>query len=205
MDGVRWTARKPLNVGPLEQALECFRTTTCRQVAEAYLQLLRGNNGGIPAKNGVDLTGFAAAMSDLALTAVIKPDRCIWRLAGEKMQRRIGLDPIGRNYYDFVPAVRRKHAIRAMHMVVDLPCAFRVEIEQDFGEDVSRRVEVVGLPLSSDEAGVDGFILFGEREIDPDPEFPTDGIPMSGANVLRRDLIDLGYGVDENFEDIVPA
>jgi len=28
---------------------------------------------------------------------------------------------------------------------------------------------------------------------------------ITGTNVLRRDLIDLGWGVDETFEDQVPA
>ena len=199
-----WRLLRPFKTGPLSQALDDFRTRTCRQVAEAYRALLEGRDGAIPSKNGVDLRGFATAMPDLALTAIIKPDRCMYRLAGENLKRRIGLNPIDRNYYDFVPAIRREQAMRAMNMVIDVPCAFRAEIEQTYSDGQTRMVEAVGFPLSSEEPGVDGFILFGDRQIDFSPMDPIVGPALSGANVLRRDLIDLGFGVDEGFQDMVP-
>lgn len=185
--------------------MDDFKTATCRRVAQAYLELLRKGDGAIPAKNGVNLTGFATAMADMALTAVTKPDRCIYRLAGERLQRRMGINPIGRNYYDFVPEFRRDQAVRAMTMVVDVPCGFRAEIQQNYSDGSIRLVEAVGLPLTSDEPDVDGFILFGDRQIEYDIMTSRDDVSLLGANVVRRDLIDLGYGVDEQFEDLVPT
>ena len=205
VDGVIWTLRKPFKSGPLENSLDDFKTATCRRVAQAYLALLQESDGAIPSKNGVDLTGFATAMADMALTAVSSPDQCIYRLAGERLQRRMGLNPIGMNYYDFVPDLRREQAVRAMTMVVDVPCGFRAEIRQDYDNGSNRMIEAVGLPLSSDEPDVDGFILFGDRQIDFDPLASIDDTSLLGVNVIRRDLIDLGYGVDESFEDLVPT
>lgn len=204
VDEVIWKPRKPFKCGPLDKALDDFKTATCRRVAQAYLKLLNEAKGTIPAKNGVDLTGFATAMADMALTAVSKPDRCIYRLAGERLQRRIGLSLIGRNYYDFVPEVRREQAIRAMNMVVDVPCGFRAEIRQDYSDGSVRMVEAVGFPLTSDEPGIDGFILFGDRQIEFDATGGAGDSSWLGANVIRRDLLDLGFGVDEQFEDLVP-
>lgn len=204
VDGDIWKPRKPFKSGPLDKAMDDFKTATCRRVAQAYWNLLQEGGGVIPNKNGVDLTEFATAMSDMALTAVSKPDRCVYRLAGERLQRRIGFSPIGRNYYDFVPEFRRDQAVRAMNMVVDVPCAFRAEIQQDYSDGSIRLVEAVGFPLTSDEPGVDGFILFGDRQIDYDIMTSKDDVSLLGANVIRRDLIDLGFGVDEQFEDMVP-
>lgn len=200
-----WKTQKPHKSGTLQAAIEDFKTAACRQVAQAYLSLLEKEHGAIPAKNGVDLSGFAAVMPDLVLTAITVPDRCVYRLAGENMKRRVGLDPIGRNYYDFVPEERRAQAARAMNMVVEIPCAFRAEIEQSYSDGRARNIEAIALPLRSEEPEVDGFILFGDREFETSDRIFNDGVTLLGANVLRRDLIDLGFGVDDSFEDIVPG
>jgi hypothetical protein len=180
-----------------------LKTPASRILADGYRQLMAEHpDQGIPTKNRLDLGPLRAAMPHLVLTAVTRPDRCIYRLAGEEMKARIGMNPIGRNYYDLVPEQRRAHAARAMHMVIDQPCGFRAEIEQSYSDGRTRTVECLGLPLASEEPGVDGFILFADCQIGAgDSRFePT---LILGANVVRRDLIDLGFGVDECFEDIV--
>jgi hypothetical protein len=191
-----WTTLKPRCVGGLIEALAQYRTLGCRKLAEGYQAMLQNGGGVIPDKNQLDLAGFVAAMPHLALVAVTRPDLCIYRLAGERLKERVGFNVKGRNYYDFVPPERRQFAARAMHMVIETPCAFRAEIQQTYSE-------ATGFPLRSEEPGVDGFILFADQAIEPEPTF-YDGHPqLLGANVIRRDLIDLGAGIDETFEDMV--
>ncbi|MBK8157771.1 MAG: hypothetical protein IPK59_02905 [Rhodospirillaceae bacterium] len=119
------------------------------------------------------------------------------------MKERVGFNVKGRNYYDFVPSERRVSAARAMHMVIETPCAFRAEIRQTYSGGHGLVIEATGFPLQSEEPGVDGFILFADQAIEPDMRF-HDGHPqLVDANVIRRDLIDLGSGIDQTFEDIV--
>lgn len=200
-----WRTQRPALVTDLNGVqAHCRTDASCRLVA-GYAELLAEGGGALPAKNGLDLRRFAAVISSLVLVAVSKPDRCIYRLAGENVQRRIGLNPAGRNYYDFVPEVRRARAMHAMNMAIDVPCGFRAEIEQTYSDGLVRLIEALALPLVSAEPGVDGFILFADCHVEESDRFEPERRRWQGSNVLRRDLIDLGHGVDETFEDIVPA
>lgn len=197
-----WVRMKPAAVYPLEEAEPRCRSEASRRLARAYLAWREAAVGSVPRKNGLDLSRLGPVMEHMVLSAVTKPDKCVYRLAGEEMKARIGMNPVGRNYYDFVPPERLEQARRAMHMVIETPCGFRAEIDQRYSDGRSRRIECLGLPLVSDEAGVDGFILFSDCEIGRATPGLKQGM-LLGAQVVRRELIDIGFGVDETFEDVV--
>ncbi len=202
---MHWVTQKPYMRVALAHSMTIYVAEASRHVAEAYAALLVAEDGRLPAKSRLDVTTLARAIPHLVLCAITKPDRCIYRLAGEEVKGRIGRNPVGLNYYDFVPDERRAHAMRALNMVIDVPCAFRAELEQLYADNVVRRAEAVAFPLRSDQPGVDGFILFAESPLSPDQR-PPDGKPwLIGTNVRRRDLIDIGFGTDETFEDMVQA
>jgi hypothetical protein len=203
--GMDWTPRKPNRAGLLKDALAAYRTPACRTLAAGYLNMLETSPGRIPHKNDLDLASFAAIMPHLALVAISKPDRCTYRVAGERLKERVGLNLAGRNYYDFVQPERRQIAAGAMHMVIDTPCAFRAEIRQTYTGDTTLMIEASGFPLLSSETGVDGFILFADQGIDKLDELLTPHPILQGASLRRRDLIDLGFGIDDAFEDLIEA
>nr|WP_298684678.1 hypothetical protein [uncultured Dongia sp.] len=198
-----WTTLKPRCVGGLDEALSHYRTPGCRTLAEGYGAMLAASGGAVPTKHQLDLGVFVRAMPHLALVAVTKPDKCIYRIAGERLKERVGFNMAGRNYYDFVPPERRAFAARAMHMVIETPCAFRAEIQQSYSGDIALMIEATGFPLRSEESGIDGFILFADQSIERDADYLDSGLQLQGANVMRRDLIDIGFGVDETFEDMI--
>lgn len=167
--------------------------------------MLEAVPGRIPHKNDLDLANFATVMPHLALVAISKPDRCIYRIAGERLKERVGLNLAGRNYYDFVQPERQQIAAKAMHMVIDTPCAFRAELRQTYSGDIDLLIEASGFPLLSSENGVDGFILFADQGIDKLDDLLTPHPILQGASLRRRDLIDLGSGIDEEFEDLIEA
>ncbi|WP_374313328.1 PAS domain-containing protein [Dongia sp.] len=198
-----WTRLKPNYAGALKDAIERYRTPACRMLANGFLSMLDEAGGVIPQKNDLNLQNFVAVIPHLALVAVTKPDKCIYRVAGERLKERVGLNLAGRNYYDFVPPERRDVAARAMHMVIDTPCAVRAEIQQSYSGGSALMIEATGFPLKSSEPGIDGFILFADQAIEPDQLYHEVHPQLRGANVVHRDLIDLGFGVDADFEDIV--
>ncbi|TDQ83025.1 PAS domain-containing protein [Dongia mobilis] len=200
-----WRPKTPTHAGALSGALSRFRTPACRRLAEGYGELLAAKNGAIPGKSDLDLAGFVTAIPHLALCAITRPDRCVYRLAGEKLKQRMGFNPKGRNYYDFVPDERRKFAAEAMHMVIETPCAFRAEIRQTYSTGLFVLVEATGFPLLSAEPGVDGFIIFADQAIGSTEDLDMSVHELRGANVVLRDLIDLGAGVKEDFVDMVWA
>jgi hypothetical protein len=200
---MNWTTQQPNVFGSIEAVLSRFRTEGCRALAEGYQALMEQGAGEIPAKNGLDISKIVPAIPHLVLAAVTKPDQCIYRLAGEALMTRIGVNPKGRNYYEFVPKERFAHASHAMHMVIDQPSAFRAEISQQYSDGRVWMIEVLAVPLTSEDPEVDGFILFADCEINRQISALAPERRLVGANILVRDLIDLGYGVDANFVDRV--
>lgn len=180
----------------LERIVPCLETEPARILAEGYAALLRAApRGAIPAKNGLDVAAFAAVLPHVVLCAVTLGGPCAYRLAGQIMQERVGFNPVGRDYYEFVPPGRRDAARAAMETAITVPCGFRALVEQSYSRGLTRRVEALGLPLSSTEARVDGFLIFADSMLGgPDP-LADPGRTWLGADLIRRDWIDLGFGI----------
>jgi hypothetical protein len=202
---MHWVTRRPHARVALADSLPLFRTDCCRELAAAYLELLRGAGDKVPGKGRLDVTRLPAVIPHLILCALTLPDRCIYRVVGEEVRGRFDRNPVGLNYYEFVPAERRGHARHAMNMVIEVPSGFRVEIEQTYSSGLGRLVEAVAFPLASAQPGVDGFAVLAECAIGEAERIAEPGVTLLGTNVMRRDLIDIGFGTDESFEDLVPA
>jgi hypothetical protein len=200
---MNWVTRRPHSTVPLAAAGELYKTCCCRELAAAYGRLLAAHCGRLPPKNALDVTALPRVIPHLILCAVTPPDRCIYRIVGEDVKGRIG-NRVGRNYYDLVPAARRQHSMWAINMLVAVPCAWRVEIEQVYDSGIARLVEATAFPLASAEPGVAGFIVLADCEIGPSEAAAPGEVTLIGTNILRRDLIDIGFGVDEAFADLVP-
>jgi hypothetical protein len=91
-----------------------------------------------------------------------------------------------------------------MHMVVDRPSGYRAEVVQRLSNDYERTLESLALPLRSTEPGVDGFILITVAPIGESDASLPDAVKPVGVSITRRDLIDLGFGVEEDFVDYMP-
>jgi hypothetical protein len=200
-----WREQKPASVTTLAAIQGVLRTPAARNYAEAYLAMRAQAGGALPSKADLDMGRLARVLPHCALTAVTFSGPCVYRLAGDALQERLGFNPAGRNYYDFVPEARRFHAARAMEMAVRYPCGFRGLVTQDYEDGAVRTIEALCLPLADREPGIDGFLLFADQPVPDATVHRAPGPRLLGANILRRDLIDLGFGVDADFVDLVRA
>lgn len=198
-----WTEKPPTATVALADLAPLLRTDSAKILAAGYKQLLVATGGAIPSKASLDLAPIARMLADAALVAIETPDRCIYRLVGENLKNRIGFDPTGLNYYDLVPAIRRLYAMRAMNMVIAKPMGFRADIAQIYSSGEALTIESLGMPLASNEQGVAGFILFADEAQSRWDRRLAEGTRLLGANVVRRDLVDIGFGVDPDFRDLV--
>jgi len=200
----RWIPKPPRCVVTLEDTDGLFETEAARCLLSGYKELMARDPNRLPDRHALDLAPFPAAIPHFALCAIKLPDQCIYRIVGEQLKRRLGFNPTGRNYYDLVPEERRESACAAMNMVVRQPSGFRAEIEQVYSDGRIRIVEALALPLAGNAPEVDGYILFADQQIgNASRAFDTDSPVLLGANVINRDLIDLGFGVDRAFRDLV--
>tara|TARA_E500000318_G_scaffold86547_1_gene83256 strand:- start:4732 stop:5370 length:639 start_codon:yes stop_codon:yes gene_type:complete len=200
----RWILRKPDYLADITIALPRFVTRSCMLLATGYAELIQKNGGNIPAKNGLDISSFGPIMANTALAALTLNSACIFRIAGEGIRERFAQKLVGTDYYDLVDPARRSHAIHSMDMVIKTPCAFRVELLQQYDNGEERRAEACAFPLLSDEPDTDGFILFADDQIEHKRLSAATSPVLRETQVVHRELIDLGFGLDKNFEDLVP-
>lgn len=203
--GSEWVERPPASIVPIAQAAALFQSEICRLLFEGYASQFAAAGNAVPAKSAFDLYELRKTLPDAVLCAITVPDRCVYRVAGERLKARLGFNPTGQDYYQFVPEIRRRYARWAMNMVVATPCGFRAEIEQSYSSGEVALIEVAAVPLLSDEPGVDGFILFADCALTRWQRYDNTSVTLQDANVVRRDLIDLGFGVDTDFRDLVPV
>lgn len=204
-----WTPLPPASAQPLADAAALFRTDPARALARGYLEMV-ALAGGVPSKRGFDPTLAAAALPYVSLLALAADGRCVHRLAGEEVKTRLGFDPTGTDYYATLPPARRSSAARAMRRAVEVPCGYRVDEEQRFADGSFRMVEALVLPLRSEEAGIEGFVVVSSHTTDARRRSgggtdPGRRAEMVGSIVVRRDLLDLGHGVDDGLFDLVPS
>jgi hypothetical protein len=198
-----WIEKPPTAIVALAELAPLLRTESAKVLASGYVQLLATTAGAIPPKASLDLAPIARMLADAALVAIETPERCIYRLVGENLKNRIGFDPTGLNYYDLVPEIRRLYAMRAMNMVIGQPMGFRADIAQVYSSGEALTIESLGVPLASNEQGVKGFILFADEALSRWDRRMAEGTRLLGANVVRRDLVDIGFGIDPDFCDLV--
>jgi hypothetical protein len=117
----------------------------------------------------------------------------------------MGFNPTGEDYATMIAPERKGTALGAMEMAVRRPCGYRAVTEQFNVHGIKRTIELLCLPLRSREDGIDSFLLFVDDEVPAPTALAPDRSGRMGDNVVERDLIDLGFGVDETFEDIVRA
>ncbi|MCR9256181.1 MAG: hypothetical protein NXI16_08810 [Alphaproteobacteria bacterium] len=198
-----WTRQPPRSVVTLDRAETIVQTDAGRSLVAGYRRMLAAAHPSLPDRHALDLGDFIDAVPHLALCAIHMPDQCVYRIVGEELKARIGFNPTGQNYYDLVPVERRPFAQRSMNMVIETSCGFVAEIEQTYSDDRTKAIEAVALPLGGRAGDADGYILFADQEVRTGRPRETEERVLLGANVVRRDLIDLGFGVDESFEDLV--
>lgn len=116
------------------------------------------------------------------------------------MIKRIGFNPTGKNYYDFVPPERKQRAIETVQALIDVPCGLRAFVEQTYSSGLGRTVEIVLLPLVAEAPEIDGYILSASGILsDQQMTFHDDAV-LLGKRIIDQEFIDLGFGV----EDIIP-
>ena len=202
---MEWVSKKPEFVGGLDRVAERCKTESGRSLIASYSKYLQSNGNRPPKFSDLDIADFATITPHFALCSVIKDQRCEFRIIGESLRERMGFPANRVNYYDYVPANRVASVKRIMETVVETPCGFRADLEQVYTSGLTTYAEAVGLPLAPVRNGESGQILFSDQTTEDIGFGAKEECTLLGANLLQRDFIDIGYGVDSTYEDLVRA
>lgn len=202
---MEWVSKKPEFVGDLDRIVDRCKTASGRSLIASYSKYFRLNGNSPPKFSDLDIADFTAIAPHFALCSVIKDMRCEFRIIGENLRERMGFPATRVNYYDYVPTNRVASVKRIMETVVETPCGFRADLEQVYTSGQTTYAEAVGLPLVPARSGESGQILFSDQTTEDIGFGAKEECTLLGANLLQRDFIDIGYGVDPTYEDLVRA
>lgn len=211
-----WQNRPANQLKSLEELHGTVISDVVRNSVLAYQELIAAAGGRVPQKSEIDPMVLRATLANVVLYDVSDRDRVIFRIVGENMKNHFKINPVGKDYLDFVPEFRRTHALSAFRFCAELPCAMLSRTRQVFESGAARFCEAVGFPLmGNSENGHATHLLFVDSpvELEPANKFPgnnlagnnSDDSPFQFAHMLERHFVDIGHGVPDHFVDLVPA
>lgn len=200
-----WREKKPGYIASIEEAESLCATESAKKMAAVYARLFRGSGNRVPAFRDLELRDVARAAPHMALCSVGFGTHCTIRFFGEELKRRVGINPVGRNFFDFVHPDRADSIRQVMEMLVRYPCGYLANVRQEYMSGRIIIVETLALPLLRSRGPDDGQVVLCDTPIGTaGATLERDRVLLS-ADVVNRDLIDLGFGVDEDFRDLVAA
>jgi len=198
-----WREKKPGYIASIEEVERLCATESGRKLAAAYTRMFRGSGNKAPAFRDLELGDLASAVPHMALCSIGFGTHCTIRFFGEELKRRVGTNPVGRNFFDFVHPDRADSVRQVMEMLVRYPCGYLANVRQEYTSGRTIIVETLALPLLPSRDSDDGQIVLCDTPIgNMGTTWERDRVLLS-ADIVNRDLIDLGFGVDEDFRDLV--
>ena len=131
-------------------------------------------------------------MPSVTLLEVVLPDRVEMRLIGTDLVERMGGDPTGKNYLDYIVPEARSNYLELLCSQINHPCGRRSALQTREASGILSRVEVLTLPMTHNLSGHPLILsYFG----------PTESVGFDGGTdrevQVFEDIqwIDIGAGV----------
>ena len=107
-------------------------------------------DGVLPLRSSFLPEKIPQLLPTLIIYEMVSPTYINFRLAGTAVRERMGIDPTGRNYLDYVAPERKVKAGQSFFAVVDQPCGMRVVSNHGMASGHKKFLEVLMLPMKND-------------------------------------------------------
>lgn len=202
MSSKAWRLQKAQSVPSLAAAKPLATTNGARDLMAYFEELLRLSGGQAPTKASFDPMRIAPHLDCVILYGFDEADEPVFRLIGEDAKRRIGHNPLGTRYGDYIHPERRDAALAAFRVCRRLPCAMFVDILQQFESGRLAHCEVTGIPLKENQGDAEAaYTLFLNCLTGEAPVYRSSPDALRFLSVRSRTFIDLGFGTPDDFED----
>ncbi|KLN61645.1 hypothetical protein WH96_04720 [Kiloniella spongiae] len=157
-------------------------------------------DGVLPLRSSFFPEKVPQLLPNLIIYEMVSENFIRFRLAGTAVRERMGFDPTGKNYLDFVADERKAKASQSFFSVVEQPCGMRVVSNHGMSSGRRMFLEVFMLPLENDMSP-NPIVLCQSNEIKPDTDdYIGDNARLENVTVMRRDFMDIGAGIS-SFQD----
>ena len=154
-------------------------------------------DGLIPPRSAFDPARAGAFLRNLILVEGPGPEQqwLKFRLVGDALTQRIGVNLTGADYLDFLPAEQRAESLEAGRLICSHPCGIwqlnPVHFERGFSQTVEATIFPLG-PASDGAPLMLGCLEFLAKSLAP---VPTIDKAVTAETSAIYDFIDIGAGV----------
>ncbi|WP_421779475.1 PAS domain-containing protein [Kiloniella litopenaei] len=170
-----------------------FTSPRCQRLHDYWWELKYSCGQTVPKKSDFNPAAIKDILSHILIHDLSKPGQSLLRLAGTGIVDRLGFDPTGRDYVEFVAEDRRDAAYNELYKVASFPCGMRVILEGRYQSGLVHISESVGYPLCSD-SGDYHFLVFIDDVLENIERHQSPDKQLNYSKVNQRDYIDIGFG-----------
>ncbi|MEH6629521.1 MAG: PAS domain-containing protein [Halopseudomonas aestusnigri] len=171
-----------------------FESPRCGQLHDYWWELKHASDQAVPRKSDFNPAAIKNILPHILIHDLGTPGRSILRLVGTGIVERMGFDPTGHDYVEFVSDDRKEEAYNELFKTASFPCGMRVMIEGSYQSGEIHVSEALGYPLSADGDGHPLFVFVDDliekvewhQKIDKQLEY---------YKIRQRDYIDIGFGI----------
>jgi len=171
-----------------------FVSPRCQRLHDYWWELKYSSDQAVPNKSDFNPAAVKNILPHILMHDLGTPGRSILRLVGTGIVERIGFDPTGRDYVEFVSEDRREEAYDELFKTASFPCGMRVIIEGRYESGQIHVSEALGYPLIADDDG-HPLLVFVDDVIEKIGWQHKADKQIEYYKIRQRDYIDIGFGV----------
>ncbi|WP_419903105.1 PAS domain-containing protein [Kiloniella sp.] len=171
-----------------------FHSSLCQRLHDYWWEIKHSSDQTVPKRSDFDPAAVKDILPHILMHDLGTPGRSILRLVGTGVVDRLGFDPTGRDYVEFVSEDRKEEAYNELFKTASFPCGMRVVVEGRYQSGQTHISEALGYPLSANRDG-HPLIIFVDDLIEKIEWHQKYDKQLEYYKIKQRDYIDIGFGV----------
>ncbi len=139
---------------------------------------------------------FGDLLAHVTMVKKYGPRDYRYRLLGSEVNLKMGDDPVGEDFFKYLPTHLHDYAYKWLDKIVAQPCAAWHEMSLEFANNKSRRYESLNLPIMGSDGQIDTFLYYN-KGWQPQPGENLGPLLSSGAEFFTIEPVDVGAGIPD--------
>ncbi len=179
-----------------EVIAQSIEPETLRSVFAAYLKA-RGEND-VASQDRLPMREMAPLLPNITLMECIDEGTILYRIMGERIVERLGFNPTGQNFYDFLDPSQRAESIYTTKAGLAAPCGHYSIYQSRFESGRSLVSESLLLPMRKTASAEIDFIFGYHVHHQATNSFSLGGRTQLGTSWDVSEFIDIGLGLPDS-------